>query len=154
MSDAPIPRAVELVAILLIPKEPEDLEAIKKGIVSTDGIISGPRLNGRVIRAHLTGDFGSSGRLSTVTQINILTYDGAEILMIDRGEWWGSNGALARMLANELVAPGESYLIGVAKFETSHPRYAWLNNGQFLSHAVGDRNRLKMSVYRAARGES
>jgi hypothetical protein len=150
MSETPIPRAVELVATLLIPRKKEDLETIRNGIVNTDGRVSGPRLNGRVTTAHVTGNLSENGRLAVVANIRILTDDRADVLMINRGEWWGSNEALQRLIADELVTPGEIYLIGVVRFETVDPRYAWLSDGQYFSHAVGENHRIKVSVYRAA----
>jgi hypothetical protein len=150
MSGAPIPRAVELVTTLLIPKKSKNSEQLKKGIVNTDGVVSGSRLNGRVRRASVEGEPGKRALYSTMAEVNILTDDGAEILMIDRGEWRGSKDAFARFMANQLVAPSELYMVGVVRFQTSDPRYAWLKEGEFLSHAVGEGDRLKISVYRAS----
>jgi hypothetical protein len=48
MSGSPIPRAVELVTTLQIPKKGENPEQLKNGIVKTDGVVSGYRFNGRV----------------------------------------------------------------------------------------------------------
>jgi hypothetical protein len=70
--------------------------------------------------------------------------------MIDQGEWWGSDDALTRLLANKLVAPTEIYLVGIVRFQTADPRYTWLNDDQFFSHALGDRDQFKVSVYQAA----
>jgi hypothetical protein len=150
MSDAPIPRAVELVATLLIPKKAEDFDALSKGITNSAGTITGPKLSGRVIRAFVTGKFNQRGRYTTTAEVSILTRDGAEILMNDRGEWRGDNGALVRLLANKFVSPTELYLVGVVRFQTSDPRYTWLKEGQFFSHAIGQVNRVKVSVYQAS----
>jgi len=148
MSGSPIPRAVELVTMLQIPKKGENPEQLKKGIVNTDGVVSGSRLNGRVRRASVKGEPGKRALYSTTAEVSILTNDGAEILMIDRGEWRGSKDAFARFMANQLVAPSELYMVGVVRFQTSDPRYAWLKEGEFLSHAVGEGDRIKISVYR------
>ena len=148
MSGAPIPRAVELVTTLQIPKKGKNSEQLKKGIVNTDGVVSGSRLNGRVRRASVKGEPGKRALYSTTAEVSILTNDGAEILMIDRGEWRGSKDAFARFMANQLVAPSELYMVGVVRFQTSDPRYAWLKEGEFLSHALGEGDRIKISVYR------
>lgn len=151
MAKAPIPKAVELVATLLIPKREEDPDMLEKGIVNTGGTVTGPRLNGRVIETFVTGQPGKRALFSTTAEAHIQTDDGAQILMIDRGEWRGAKDALARLMANESVSPSELYMVGVVKFETADPRYAWLNAGQFLSHAVGEGDRIKVSVYQATR---
>jgi hypothetical protein len=150
MSEGAIPRAVELIATVLIPRKEADLAAIRMGIVNTGGVISGPRLSGRVTTSHLIGDVNETGRLSTIANVRIRTDDHADVLMIDQGEWWGSDDALTRLLANKLVAPTEIYLVGIVRFQTADPRYTWLNDDQFFSHALGDRDQFKVSVYEAA----
>jgi hypothetical protein len=69
--------------------------------------------------------------------------------LIDRGEWRGAGDALVRMLANEFASPTEHYLVGTVKLLTSDPRYSWLNDRQFFSHAVGQGDHLKVSVFAA-----
>jgi hypothetical protein len=150
MSGAPIPKAVELVATLLISKKGENPDQLKKGIINTDGAVTGSRLNGRVSRAFVKGESGKRALLSTTAEVRILTDDGAEILMIDRGEWRGSKDALARFMANQLVAPTELCMVGVVRFQTSDARYAWLKEGEFLSHAVGEGDRIRVSVYQSS----
>jgi hypothetical protein len=86
MSGAPIPRAVEPVTTLLIRKKSKNSEQLKKGIVNTDGVVSGSRLIGRVRRAYVKGEPGKRALYSITAEVSILTDDGAEILMIDRGE--------------------------------------------------------------------
>jgi hypothetical protein len=151
MSETPIPKIVELIGTLIVPKRGEDPEQLRRGIVSSGGVITGPRLNGHAPRAFVVGARDEEGRFITTAEVSIQTNDGAEILMIDRGEWRGSNDALLRLMANKLIAPSELYMVGVVKFETSDPRYHWLNDGQFLSHAVGEGDRIKVSIYSAAR---
>jgi hypothetical protein len=147
MSETPIPKTVQLIATLIIPKKGEDLERLRQGIVKAGGSVAGARLNGRVSRVFVVGAPDADGRFITSAEISIQTADGAEIFMLDRGEWRGSNDALVRLMADKLVAPSELYMVGVVKFETPDPRYAWLNRGQFLSHAVGEGDRIKVSVY-------
>jgi hypothetical protein len=151
MSETPIPKIVELIATLVVTKRGEDPEQLKRGIVNTDGAITGPRLNGRVSRAFVIGAPDEEGRFITTTEVSIRTNDGAEISMVDRGEWRGSHDALVRLMANKLVAPSELYMVGVVKFETSDPRYHWLNDRQFLSHAIGEGDRIKVSIYQRGR---
>jgi hypothetical protein len=38
----------------------------------------------------------------------------------------------------------------IPRFQTSDPQYTWLKEGEFLSHAVGEGDRLKISIYRAS----
>ena len=41
-------------------------------------------------------------------------------------------------------------LVTTLLIQTSDPQYTWLKEGEFLSHAVGEGDRLKISVYRAS----
>jgi hypothetical protein len=117
-----IPRAVELVTTLLIPKQPEDVAKLREGIVGSAGVVSGPRINGQISSLYVTGNPGPDGKgLSILAEICITTDDGAEIQLIDRGEWRGAGDALVRMLANEFASPTEHYLVGIVKFLTSDP---------------------------------
>ncbi|HET9376649.1 MAG TPA: DUF3237 family protein [Chthoniobacterales bacterium] len=150
MSGASIPRAVELVAILLIPRKAASPDQLRKRITHQGGVVSGSRLSGQVKRAFIRGQPGKEALFSITARVRILTDDGADILMVDRGEWRGSRDAFARLMANQLVAPTELYMVGVVTFATLDTRYAWLNEREFLSHAVGEGDRLKISVYESS----
>jgi hypothetical protein len=41
-------------------------------------------------------------------------------------------------------------LVTTLLIQISDPQYTWLKEGEFLSHAVGEGDRLKISVYRAS----
>jgi hypothetical protein len=93
MSGASIPRAVELVAILLIPKKAANPDQLRKGITYRGGVVSGSRLSGQVKRAFIRGQPGEEALISITARVRILTDDGADIFMVDRGEWRGSRDA-------------------------------------------------------------
>jgi len=150
MSGASIPRAVELVATLLIRKKAVNPDQLKEGITHRGGVVSGSRLSGHVKRAFIRGQPGKEALFSITVRVRILTDDGADILMVDRGEWRGSTDAFARLMANQLVTPTEQYMVGVVTFATLDTRYAWLNEHEFLSHAVGEGDRLKISIYESS----
>jgi hypothetical protein len=63
--------------------------------------------------------------------------DGALILMTYRGVRHASEDVNARMTRGERVSPSDYYLRTVPFFETSSPKYAWLN--KIVSVAVGER---------------
>jgi Protein of unknown function (DUF3237) len=63
--------------------------------------------------------------------------DGALILMTYRGVRHASQEVNARIARGERVPPSEYYLRTAPFFETSSPRYAWLN--KIVSVAVGER---------------
>jgi hypothetical protein len=65
------------------------------------------------------------------------TGDGALILMTYRGVRHASAEVNARIARGEQVAPSDYYLRTTPFFETSSPKYAWLN--KIVSVAVGER---------------
>ena|ERR1700730_6377165 len=65
------------------------------------------------------------------------TDDGALILTTDRGVRHASQDVSARIARGERVPPSDYYLRTVPFFETSSPKYAWLN--KIVSVAVGER---------------
>jgi hypothetical protein len=87
MSGASIPRAVELVATLLIPKKAANPDQLREGITHWGGVVSGSRLSGHVKRAFIRGQPGKEALFSITARVRVLTDDGADILMVDRGEW-------------------------------------------------------------------
>jgi len=65
------------------------------------------------------------------------TDDGALILMTYRGVRHASDAVNARIARGERVAASDYYLRTAPFFETSSPKYAWLN--KIVSVAVGER---------------
>jgi hypothetical protein len=135
----------------LEPEIGRNMETLRQGGLVSGGTVSGPRLNGQILTRFVTGNPSPNGQpgISILAEFSILTDDGAEVLMMNRGEWLGSADTLARLLANEFVSPAEHYLVGVVKFQTADSRYAWLNEGRFFSHAAAEGELMKISVYHA-----
>jgi hypothetical protein len=65
------------------------------------------------------------------------TDDGALILMTYRGVRHASPEVSARIARGEQVAPSDYYLRTAPFFETSSPKYAWLN--KIVSVGIGER---------------
>lgn len=65
------------------------------------------------------------------------TDDGALILMTYRGIRHASPDVSARIARGEQVAPSDYYLRTAPFFETSSPKYAWLN--KIVSVGIGER---------------
>jgi hypothetical protein len=103
------------------------------------GEFAGDRLRGEVLPqagsdlllARADGAFQQDVRLI------LRTDDGALILMTYRGVRYASPEVSARIARGERVAPSDYYLRTAPFFETSAPKYAWLN--KIVSVAVGER---------------
>lgn len=94
----------------------------------TGGSFEGPRMQGRIMGGG--GDWllmRNDGILQLDVRVILETDDGALIYMTYRGLRHGPEDVMARLNAGEEVAPSEYYFRTAPFFETSAPRYSWLN---------------------------
>jgi hypothetical protein len=118
-------------------------------VVRTSGSFSGPLLSGVVLKNVVTGRYSTSKEsLELVATAELLTHDGARIYKTDHGFWRGTHGAIEALVNGESVAASQFYFIGLLKYAVTDPRYAWLKEGNYLSHGVNDGDTLKISQYR------
>jgi Protein of unknown function (DUF3237) len=103
------------------------------------GDFKGDRLRGTILPIIgsdllLTRPDGSSQQ---DVRMLLRTDDGATILMTYRGVRHASTEVNERLARGEAVAPSEYYLRTAPFFETSSPKYGWLN--QVVTIGVGER---------------
>ncbi|HET9315992.1 MAG TPA: DUF3237 domain-containing protein [Vicinamibacteria bacterium] len=104
-----------------------------------EGTFEGDRLRGTV-RTDAGGDWlllRADGTYQMDVRLTLETDDGALVLMCYRGVRAASEEVSARIARGETVPASEYYLRSTPFFETSDPRYAWLNN--LVAVGVGDR---------------
>jgi hypothetical protein len=109
------------------------------------GHFEGPRLRGRVLPGG--GDWTllrSDGVLELDLRLTLETDDGALIHMTSFGFRYGPPEAIAAIARGESVDPSTYYFRTAPRFETSHPKYEFLN--RLLAVATGDR-RAEGPVY-------
>jgi hypothetical protein len=104
----------------------------------TDGHFEGPRLRGRVLPGGgdwtvLRGD----GVLELDLRVTLETDDGALVHMTSFGLRHGPADVLAAIARGESVDASAYYFRTLPRFETGHPKYAFLN--RLLAVAGGDR---------------
>lgn len=104
----------------------------------TDGTFAGPRLRGRVVPGGgdwtlLRGD----GVLELDLRVTLETDDGAMIHMTSFGLRHGPPEVIAALARGERVDPNSYYFRTTPRFETAHPKYAFLN--RLVAVASGDR---------------
>jgi hypothetical protein len=112
---------------------------VRRIIPVAGGTFEGPRLAGRVV-AQAGGDWllmRSDGVYQPDVRLTLETNDGALILMTYRGIRHAPADVSDRLARGEKVRPDEYYLRTAPFFETSAPRYMWLNN--VVSVGVGER---------------
>jgi len=104
-----------------------------------DGTFEGDRLRG-VVRTDAGGDWllqRADGSYQMDVRLTLETHDGALVLMCYRGVRHASDDVSARIAAGETVPASDYYLRSTPFFETSDPRYTWLNH--VIAVGVGDR---------------
>jgi hypothetical protein len=104
----------------------------------TSGRFEGPRLRGRVLPGG--GDWTllrSDGVLELDLRITLETDDGALIHMASFGLRHGPPEVIAALGRGETVDPSSYYFRTLPRFETGHPKYAFMN--RLLAIATGDR---------------
>src|SRR5881409_2018822 len=104
----------------------------------TSGSFEGPRLRGKVLPGG--GDWTllrSDGVLELELRITLETDDGALIHMTSFGLRHGPPEVMAALARGEHVDPSTYYFRTTPRFETGHPKYAFLN--RLLAVSSGDR---------------
>jgi Protein of unknown function (DUF3237) len=103
------------------------------------GSFEGARLRG-VVLPHAGSDWllqRADGSFQQDVRVTLQTDDEALIGMSYRGVRHASPEVSARLARGERVDPGEYYLRTAPFFETSAPRYAWLND--IVAIGIGER---------------
>jgi hypothetical protein len=104
----------------------------------TDGHFEGPRLSGRVLPGG--GDWTllrADGVLELDLRVTLETTDGALIHMTSLGLRHGPADVIAALARGEEVDASTYYFRTLPRFETSHPKYEFLN--RLVAVASGDR---------------
>jgi hypothetical protein len=131
-----------LMTLQVAVSTPQKIGAVPHGTRATAPITSGhfegPRLRGEVLPGGgdwtlLRGD----GVLELDLRLTLQTDDGALIQMTSFGLRHGPPEVLAALARGQSVDPSTYYFRTTPRFETGHPRYAFLN--RLLAVSSGDR---------------
>ena len=135
-------RTQPLMTLEVSVSSPQNVGAVPHGTRRTApitrGTFEGPRLHGKVLPGGgdwtlLRGD----GVLELDLRITLETDDGALIHLTSFGLRRGPPEVIAALGRGETVDPSTYYFRTIPRFETSAPRYAFLN--RMLAVATGDR---------------
>ena len=119
-----------------------DVGSVPLGVRHLDmlgkGRFDGPRLKGEVLPGGIDQKiFRTDGAMNPNVRLVLKTDDNALIYMHYTGFRYGSQDVMDRIAAGETVDPSEYYLRNTPYFETSSPKYDWLN--RIVSVGVGRR---------------
>lgn len=112
------------------------------------GTVEGPRIRGTV--APVGGEFeliDGEGIYHIDVRLVIVTEDGANIFVQYFGVANTDAAAKERYKRGEIVDFGDTYFVTQPRFETSHPRYAWLNHVMAITEGRGTTNGVEYLMY-------
>lgn len=112
------------------------------------GTVEGPRIRGTV--APVGGEFeliDQDGVFHIDVRLVIVTDDKANIFVQYFGVANTPPDAAAKYKAGETVDFGETYFATQPRFETSHPRYAWLNQVMAVAEGRGTSDGVDYLMY-------
>ena len=131
-----------LMTLQVAVADPQKIGAVPHGVrviaPIASGRFEGPRLRGKVVPA--SGDWTilrGDGVLELDLRVTLETDDGALIDMRSFGLRHGPPDVIAALGRGEKVDPSTYYFRTTPRFETGHPKYAFLN--RLLAIATGDR---------------
>jgi hypothetical protein len=115
------------------------------------GTVRGPRLEARVLPGgadwqYVRGD----GVVELVARYSILTADGAEVAVTNRGLRRAAPEVLERMARGEAADPALVYCRTTPLFEAPAGPYDWLNCSVFVASAERLPDRVRVAVYELA----
>lgn len=116
------------------------------------GVLSGPRLAGRVI-PNSGGDWPriwDSGLVEFEAHYLMEVDDGTPIYIHNRGIAYSSPDVLARIEAGEGVNPADNYCRVSPRFEVPHGPHDWLNRTLFVGVADRQGTSTHFDYYRVA----
>ena len=131
-----------LMTLRVTVAEPQRIGVVPHGMrvtaPITAGQFEGPRLRGKVLSGGADWTLlRTDGVLELDLRLTLETDDGALIDMRSFGLRHGPPDVIAAIGRGETVDPSSYYFRTTPRFETSHPKYAFLN--RLLAVASGDR---------------
>ncbi len=112
------------------------------------GTVRGPRLVADILPGGADWQYvRSDGVLELVARYSILTRDGVEIAITNRGLRRASLEIMAAMSRGDPVDPALVYFRTVPVFEAPAGPYAWLNESVFVATAARLPDKVQIAVF-------
>ena len=114
----------------------------------TGGAFTGARLSGRVLPGGADWQLVRADGVAYLdTRYTLETDDGALIYVQNRGYRHGPAEVIERLARGEATDPASYYFRTSPWFETSAPRYAWLNRTIFVGSGARLADRVELEVF-------
>ena len=121
----------------------------------TGGVLTGPRLHGRVLPGGADFQLVVSATMADLDARYMLALEGPEfggqhIFVQNHALRRGAADDIAKLVRGEPVDPAAIYFRCVPTFEVSSPALAWLTESLFLGTGARYPDRVEMSFFRVA----
>ena len=112
------------------------------------GTVRGPRLEAEVLPGGADWQrVRSDGLVELVARYSILTRDGVEIVVVNRGLRRAAPEVMERMARGEAVDPALVYCRTTPQFEAPAGPYEWLNRSVFVGSAERLPDKVRIGVF-------
>ncbi|MGO9567649.1 MAG: DUF3237 domain-containing protein [Desulfomonilaceae bacterium] len=139
--------SVDLVAPIWELGKTSDLGK-RRIIPITGGKFEGPLLNGEIMNNGADWQIVTDDGLAIIdTRYLLKTNDGAYIMLQTKGFRYGPPEVMARVAKGETVDPNEYFFRLYMQFETSAPKYSWLNRAMAIGMAMRLGNAVVYDAY-------
>ena len=112
------------------------------------GTVSGPRLNGRVLRVGADWWVTRGATTQLDARYLIEADDGAAVDVVNRGYWHAGEDVERRLYAGEDVGEDELYYRTAFVFQTGAEAHRWLTEAQFVGYARPEPGHVCIRVFR------
>ena len=112
------------------------------------GIVSGPRLSGRVMAGGSDWPLIRPDGTSEITaQYTIVADDGTPIMVRNEGLRVSTPAVLAHLRAGEVVTPAEYYFRGAPRFDAPDGPHGWLRTTLFIASLAPRGTTIAIDIY-------
>jgi hypothetical protein len=112
------------------------------------GTVKGPMLEAEVVPGGADWQYArADGVLELAARYSILTADGVEIAIINRGMRRAEPAIMQKLARGEPVDPALVYFRTVPQFEAPTGRYDWLNRSIFIASAARFPDKVQIRVF-------
>ncbi len=127
----------------------EVLAGRRRVIAITGGSFDGPLLKGELLPGGADWQIIRRDGVAVLDARYMLrTHDGALIAISNGGLRHGPPEIMQKLVAGEPVPPGSYYFRTLPSFETSDPRYAWLQKHVFVGNGIRHPNEVVIQIWK------
>jgi len=126
----------------------ETAEGLRRVVPILGGVISGPRLSGKILPAGADYQvIRADGFTALDARYAAELDDGAMLYIVNTGVRFGPPEVMARITRGEPVDPEQIYFRTTPRFEISAPAHVWLLKPLFLATGARYPDRVELRVF-------